>query len=132
MVKDISHNNMDLVKTFHKVASGLQGVKNVDLKVIGPTAHSSSMQTALEENKLDISVTDSIEDSASHVSKREGSDLIAVVGMSGRFPGSESIQAFWESLRLGQEFHSEVSHLRSILYQRSSHHEFAPDTRIKV
>ena len=111
MIQDISYNHMDLVQTFQKAASGFRGVKDVDLMVIGPTAHASSVQTALEENGLNVNVTNSIEDLVSHVSKRDGSGLIAVVGMSGRFPGSENIQAFWESLQLGQDFHCEVSDL---------------------
>lgn len=112
MIQDISHNYMDLMQTFQKAASGFRSVRNVDLMVIGPTAHASSVQAALEENKLNVNVTNSIENSVSHVSTRNGSGLVAVVGMSGRFPGSESIQAFWESLELGQDFHCEVSNLR--------------------
>lgn len=34
---------------------------------------------------------------------------IAIVGMSGRFPGSESIAEFWQSLLDQKEFHSKVS-----------------------
>ena len=85
----------------------------MEMTVVGPTAHAKSVQTALEEKNVSVSVTDLLPDSNSHVSTRDGSGLIAVVGMSGRFPGSESLQAFWESLKLGQDFHSEVSHLQS-------------------
>ncbi|KAL9067872.1 MAG: hypothetical protein Q9161_006596 [Pseudevernia consocians] len=108
MVQDVGHNHMDLVQTFQKIASGFQGVGHVDLMVIGPTAHATSVKTALEEKKLTVNLTDCIENLASHVSKRDGSGLIAVLGFSGRFPGSESIQAFWESLQLGQDFHCEI------------------------
>ena len=91
----------------------------MDLSVIGPTAHANSVQAALEENKLNVKMTDSVEELGSHVPTRRGSGLVAVVGMSGRFPGSESIHAFWESLQLGQDFHREVSNLRLVPYQSS-------------
>ena len=132
MVQDISHNHMDLVQTFQKIGSGFQSVGHVDLMVIGPTAHATSVKTALEENKQTVNMADSIEDLAPHVSKRDGSGLIAVLGFSGRFPGSESIQAFWESLQLGQDFHCEVSNLWSIPSQPSSYIDFSPGTQVEI
>ena len=132
MIQDISQNPMDLLQTFQKCAGGFRGVKNVELMVIGPTAHASSVQAALEENKLDVKVTNTRENLVSHVPTRDGSGLVAVVGMSGRFPGSESIQAFWESLQLGQDFHREVSKLRSAPYQPSFHIDSSLDTQIKI
>ena len=132
MIQDISQNHMDLVQTFQKAASGCRGARHVEMTVIGPTAHAKSVQAALEESKLNVIVTDSSEDSVSHVSTRDGSGLVAVVGMSGRFPGSESIQAFWESLKLGQDFHTEVSYLRSIPCEPSCYIESSPDTQIEV
>ena len=131
MVQDVSHNHMDLVQTFRKIAGGFQGVGHVDLMVIGPTAHATSVKTALEEKKLTVNMTDCIKNLASHVSKRDGSGLIAALGFSGRFPGSESIQAFWESLQLGQDFHCEVSNLRSIPSQ-PSYIDFSPDTQVEI
>ena len=112
MIQDISHHHMDLVQTFQKAARGIRGGRNATLMVIGPTAHANPLQAALEANKLKVSVISSLEDIVQHETARDGSGLIAVVGMSGRFPGSESIQAFWESLQLGQDFHQKVSALR--------------------
>ncbi|QYT02645.1 Polyketide synthase [Trichoderma simmonsii] len=39
---------------------------------------------------------------------RDGSDLVAVVGMSSRLPGSEDIDSFWENLQAGLQFESEI------------------------
>jgi acyl transferase domain-containing protein len=33
---------------------------------------------------------------------------IAIVGMSGRFPGSDSVEGMWENLLEGREFHKKV------------------------
>ena len=128
IIQDISQNHMDLIQTFQKAASGFRGFRNVHLMVIGPTAHANSIQAALEENKLNVIVATSPEDLVPHISTRDGSGLVAVVGMSGRFPGSESIQAFWESLQRGQDFNCEVSDLQWSTCQPSSHIDFSPDT----
>ena len=128
IIQDVSQNQMDLVQTFRNAVSGFKGGRNVHLMVIGPTAHASSVQAALEERNLDVSLSNPTEDLVSHISTRDGSGLIAVVGMSGRFPGSESIQAFWKSLQLGQDLHCEVSSSQWNLCQLSSHTDFSPDT----
>ena len=120
MVQDISHNHMDLVQTFQKAARGIRGVRNVNLMVIGPTAHANPLQAALEKHKLKVSVISSLQDVVQHETARDGSGLIAVVGMSGRFPGSENIQEFWESLQRGQDFHCKVSALQWISHQLPS------------
>jgi naphtho-gamma-pyrone polyketide synthase len=36
-------------------------------------------------------------------------DDIAIVGMSGRFPGAENLDQFWEVIRQGLDMHREVS-----------------------
>ena len=128
IIQDISHNHMDLVQTFQKAAGGFSGVKNVHLMVIGPTAHASSVQAALEDNELNVDMANITEDLVPHTPTRDGSGLIAVVGMSGRFPGSESIQAFWESLQRGQDFHCEVSGLQWSPFPPSPRIYFSPDT----
>lgn len=127
IIQDISNNHMDLIQTFRKAASGFRS-RNVHLMVVGPTAHANSMQAALEENNLIVNVASSPEDLVPHVSTRDGSGHVAVVGMSGRFPGSESIQDFWESLQLGKDFHCKVSNLQGSPRQPSFLIKFSPDT----
>ncbi len=41
--------------------------------------------------------------SADTVTEQEKSNHIAIIGMTGRFPGSNSIEEFWENLREGKE-----------------------------
>lgn len=132
IIRDISQNHMNLLQTFRKSASKFSGTRNVELTVIGPTAHVSSVQAALEENRLNVKLTNSIEHPVSYAPTRDGSGLVAVVSMSGRFPSSKSIQAFWESLQTSQDFHREVSNLQSISYQLSIRVDFSSDTQIEV
>lgn len=40
---------------------------------------------------------------------RDGSGAIAIVGMSGRFPGSDSLEEFWNNLEKGCDIHTHVS-----------------------
>lgn len=40
---------------------------------------------------------------------RDGSGAIAIVGMSGRFPGGESLEEFWNNLENGCDVHKHVS-----------------------
>ncbi|KAK5999172.1 Non-reducing polyketide synthase PKS16 [Cladobotryum mycophilum] len=42
------------------------------------------------------------------LTQREGSNFIAVVGMSGRFPGSGSVNEFWENLLEGKRYVQEI------------------------
>lgn len=128
IIQDVSQNQMDLVQTFRKAASGFTGGMDVHLMLIGPTAHSSSTQAALHENNLTVILANPTEDLVPHISTRDGSGLIAVVGMSGRFPGSENIQAFWESLQLGQDFHCDVRNFPWNPRQPCSYADFSPDT----
>ena len=46
---------------------------------------------------------------------RGGSDLVAIVGMSGRFPGSENIEEFWNLLQSGATTHEEIPASRFLL-----------------
>jgi hypothetical protein len=39
------------------------------------------------------------------------SNLIAITGMSGRFPGAENLDQFWESLQAGENLYKEVYQL---------------------
>ncbi|KAK2801683.1 Type I Iterative PKS [Onygenales sp. PD_10] len=39
---------------------------------------------------------------------RGGSGLVAIIGMAGRFPGSDSVDELWETIMRGQEFHQKI------------------------
>lgn len=41
--------------------------------------------------------------------QRSGSDDIAIVGISGRFPGGDDLETFWNVLSSGLDLHREVS-----------------------
>jgi naphtho-gamma-pyrone polyketide synthase len=85
---------------------------NSDLRVvpIGPTLDSEVLVSSLKENGLQVSL---FETALGLVQRRgEGSmksSKIAIVGMSGRFPGGQDVEEFWEMLQKGLDMHKEVS-----------------------
>jgi hypothetical protein len=109
MFLDVTQNTLRLTDTVQAVVSDLQGKGDVNLIVVGPTAHTSLVQNALQDADIKVMLTDHAESLPLTSNLRGGSDLVAIVGMSGRFPGSENIQEFWETLQKGQDLHKKVS-----------------------
>lgn len=109
MILDVTQNTLRLTDTVQAVVSDLQGKGDVNLIVVGPTAHTSLVQNALQDADIKVILTGHAEASPAARNLRGGSDLVAIVGMSGRFPGSENIQGFWETLQRGQDLHKKVS-----------------------
>lgn len=115
MLPDIGENQLHVTDTVQKVVSGLRGYENVELYVVGPTAHTSLVQDALQKAGKTVTVFRQAGVPAKDQDTREGSGLVAIVGMSGRFPGGESLQEFWDLLLQGRDTHEKVGvpHSRS-------------------
>lgn len=112
MITDIAHNVLYLSGTTEESISGLVGNGKVRLTVAGPTGHLPAVQRALKDKGIEFELNQHrelrIADNA-----RGGSDLVAIVGMSGRFPGSETIEGFWEDLLAGKNHIKKVSNEKS-------------------
>lgn len=108
MILDITQHTLLLTATVEGVISDLQGEADVDLIVVGPTAHTSLVQSALRCANFKVNLTHRAENVSPQCNFRAGSNLIAIVGMSGRFPGSDSIDQLWDTLQEGREFHEKV------------------------
>ena len=113
MILDVAQNTLRLTDTVQTIVSDLRKVGDVDLVVLGPTAHTSLVQGALREKYINVNLISEPEAPLSSHDLRGGSDLIAIVGMSGRFPGSENIYEFWETLQKGTDFSQKVGYPRS-------------------
>ena len=109
MSLDIAQNTLRLTDTVSTIVSDLRRIGDVDLVVLGPTAHTSLVQGALREKYINVNTISEPEPPVSAHDLRGGSDLIAIVGMSGRFPGSDNVYDFWDSLQKGKDFHKKVS-----------------------
>ena len=109
MLGDIGENTLHLTETVQKSVSDLPNHEKVELYVVGPTAHTTLVQDAMQKVGKIVEVFRQPDPPTLVRSTRGGSDLIAIVGMSGRFPGGgESLRLFWEMLLQGQETHEKV------------------------
>lgn len=109
MVLDVAQNTLRLTDTVQTIVSDLRKIGEVDLVVLGPTAHTSLVQGALREKYINVNLISEPEAPVSSQDLRSGSGLIAIVGMSGRFPGSENVYDFWETLQKGTDFAQKAS-----------------------
>lgn len=103
MITDIVHNVLHLKDATEECISGLVGKGEVSLTVVGPTGHLPAVRKALQDKGIKYDINQHRQHFNFEKKARGGSDLIAIVGMSGRFPGSENIEAFWEDLLNGKE-----------------------------
>ena len=114
MLGDIMKFPLRLTETAQQVVSEISG-HQVDLFVVGPTAHTDMVQGALQNAQLSVNVVRSARILPLVHSKREGSNLIAIVGMSGRFPGGENLREFWDVLVQGRDLHEPVGFPKFVL-----------------
>ena len=105
---DIGQNTLrlsDSVQTL--VEDALIAGNKVKLYALGPTTHASMLQNAFQGSAIKVQ-TILNPNLVSHHDTQERIGKIAVVGMSGRFPGCETIESFWDELCKGTDFHEPV------------------------
>ncbi|KAK8075387.1 hypothetical protein PG997_010050 [Apiospora hydei] len=113
IVADIAQHPLYLEETIKNVASSLQGNTNARLLTVGPTHSVSFVQRELQRIVPTVTVSQiNIDDENSSEEYRRGSDRVAIVGMSGRFPGSDSISELWELLLSGRSAHQRIPESR--------------------
>ncbi len=82
---------------------------DVTLSAIGPTNAISSVERALRPILVRNIAGTTSNDQVFHLFEhRRASEDIAIVGLSGRFPGAESLNEFWQVLENGLDLHKEV------------------------
>lgn len=110
----------------------LRGLKDPSLKVIPigtvadqlvytglkQTAFSSAVQHPPPGGKPSLKYEPPFSPSPTAARPGSGRSKIAIVGMSGRFPGASSTEAFWDLLRQGLDVHKEVPPLH---WNKSTH-----------
>ncbi|KAL7912234.1 putative polyketide synthase [Trichoderma velutinum] len=104
---DITQRMQDVNGIFNYCISEFQSDKTVELVTIGPQSQADgSLRKALEARGICFNVRQPIQSNVEGL--RDGSDLVAVIGMSSRLPGSEDTESFWENLQAGLQFESEI------------------------
>ena len=117
MIQDVTQNPLRMEGTIQAVVSSIAGHGHVALTAVGPTTHTAVVQRALQSSGVAVTLTGPVKAMPAIENVRGGSDLIAIVGISGRFPGGNSISEFWETLKDGADVHQQVS---SLLYSTYS------------
>ena len=100
---------LDIVETVGKLSAYLGTSQHIDVKMMGPSGHAAYLINFLKAGlgalTRHVSVDDLIASSSSK-GVREGA--IAVVGMSGKGPGSEDLNEFWNVITTGQDCYQEI------------------------
>ncbi|KAI9728586.1 MAG: Type I Iterative PKS [Cirrosporium novae-zelandiae] len=108
MIQDVTQNTLRMEATVQAVISKIIGKGDVKLTAVGPTNHTTLVQRNLQNSGLNVTLTDAVKPLPTAENVRGGSDLIAIVGMSGRFPGGNNLPEFWETLRSGADVHQQI------------------------
>ncbi|CAD6591690.1 MAG: polyketide synthase pks13 [Alectoria sarmentosa] len=111
-VSEILHKSMQVEETFRTVATALQkvGSSEVVLTTVGSTWDASTFQDILHQHDQSVRIGELLPspkpfgDDLSSIP----SDAIAVVGMSGRFPESDTLDELWRLLETGTTTHQEI------------------------
>ncbi|RYP44080.1 hypothetical protein DL768_009425 [Monosporascus sp. mg162] len=108
---DTAHFCLRLTDTAQGVLNEIaQNEDQVVLIPVGPLGHTPEFQKALQKAGKLVELRD-LPDAqrGSHAESENGRrGDIAIVGMSGRFPGSETIEEFWKSLMDQKDFTTKV------------------------
>lgn len=109
VVDDILQNPLYWTKTLQALITSLDKSAQVTLTAFGPTNVTKSLRRTLESSGVEVTETKEVEVPLvvdGHILGE--SDDIAVVGMSCRLPGSDSLEEFWEVLEQGRDLHTKV------------------------
>lgn len=105
--EDIFQHSTNPDRVFEAGTSLLNRDQEISLFVLGNTSYLPSLRRTLKKKGFIVTLNsnsvsqDSFE---SHV----GSESIAIIGMSGRFPGSDTIEELWKSIMQQKECHRKV------------------------
>ena len=113
IVDDIAQKPLYLEETIKSVANSLQGRSNTRLLPVGPTHSVSVVQRELQRIVPTVTIAPiNVDDVPSLEGSRHGSDHVAIVGMSGRFPDCNSTSELWDLLLSGRSTHQSIPESR--------------------
>ncbi|MCJ1403808.1 hypothetical protein MMC11_007031 [Xylographa trunciseda] len=112
IIQDVTQNTLYMEGTIQALVSGVIGKGDVQLTAVGPTPHTTLVQRALQSSGVTSHSMGPPTTLQASEKTRGGSDLIAIVGMSGRFPGGNDISQFWETIKNGLDVHEQIPQSR--------------------
>jgi hypothetical protein len=108
------------------VEGALKDLSNSDgplkLSIFGPTNAENFLRQSTKA--VGFEQVHILTSEGTQVPIQDSSEAIAIVGMSGRFPGGETLQQFWDVLVQNKDLHKQVSQVRTVFL---SFHERCAD-----
>lgn len=98
---------LDLVQMVGELNAYLKTSQHVDVKMMGPSGHATYIVGVLKA-KRHVTVKDDRQSSSEGKGEGVREGAIAIVGMSGKGPGSEDMDEFWKVIETGQDCHEEI------------------------
>ncbi|ORY05388.1 conidial yellow pigment biosynthesis polyketide synthase [Clohesyomyces aquaticus] len=98
---------LDLVQMVGELNAYLGTSQHVDVKMMGPSGHATYIVGVLKATRH-VTVTDDRQSSSEGGGEGVREGAIAIVGMSGKGPGSEDMDEFWKVIVTGQDCHQEI------------------------
>lgn len=109
IIEDIMHRTSRVGESIDACLSSMAGRDDIKLTHLGQKDIPNYLKLALRSHSIDFQVNPSLTTTRNEMSRGD-SDLVAVVGMSGRFPDNDTVEGFWEDLLAGTCHIKEVTH----------------------
>ncbi|KAG0645604.1 Polyketide synthase [Hyphodiscus hymeniophilus] len=107
ILEDIFQHSTNPDRVFEAGISLLNRGQKTSLFVLGNTSYVPSFKRMLQKERLKVGLESNVptqEKSENHVRH----ESIAIVGMSGRFPGSDTVEGLWKSIMEQEEHHQKI------------------------
>lgn len=98
---------LDVVKVVDELKTHLGSTTVLEIKAMGPSSHLNYLETAFKAPERRVTICPEIS-AKSQAIEHSYSGRIAIVGMSGRGPGCESLDELWKIISEGRDLHQEV------------------------
>ena len=107
-IEDIAQNQLKFDDTIQSLVSNIKGCGVVRIVVVGPTPHTSALHNALEAARVKVQTIPPIKFAAKECESSFKPDDVAIVGMSGKFPGCDNVQGLWDTVINAKDLHQQV------------------------
>lgn len=107
ILEEIFQHSTRPERLFEAGVSFLDKELQTSLFVLGHTTYLVSLRRILQKKRVKVSVRSNSSTQESFDLHNE-SESVAIVGMSGRFPGSDNVEELWTSIMERKEFHKKV------------------------
>lgn len=109
IISDVSQKPMFLSDTINALKENLAYSRQVHINAAGYTPHLPVLQRAFQSRGINCTSSQGCQPAVSSpLNGRSGTNRFAIVGMSGRFPGSDNVEEYWQSLLNAERFIREV------------------------